>query len=109
VAGGSDRDGDGVRNSIDACPNTPAGDRVDDKGCSLPKDADGDGVADASETANLRLSQARADAVREYLIGKGVPAGRITARGYGESNPAANNATAAGRAANRRVELNRTN
>ena len=62
-----------------------------------------------SEAANLRLSQARAEAVRQYLIGKGVPADRITAKGYGESNPVGNNATAAGRAANRRVELNRTN
>jgi outer membrane protein OmpA-like peptidoglycan-associated protein len=62
-----------------------------------------------SDAANLRLSQARADAVRQYLIGKGVPADRITAKGYGEANPVANNATAAGRAANRRVELNRTN
>jgi OOP family OmpA-OmpF porin len=62
-----------------------------------------------SEAANLKLSQARADAVREYLIGKGVPAARITAMGYGEGKPVANDATAAGRAANRRVELNRTN
>ena len=62
-----------------------------------------------SEAANLRLSQARADAVRQYLIGKGVDAGRITAKGYGEGNPVADNATAAGRTANRRVELNRTN
>ena len=62
-----------------------------------------------SEAANLRLSQARADAVREYLIGKGVDAGRITAMGYGEGTPVADNATAAGRGTNRRVELNRTN
>jgi len=62
-----------------------------------------------SEATNLRLSQARADAVREYLIGKGVPAERITAKGYGEGNPVASNATVAGRASNRRVELNRTN
>jgi len=62
-----------------------------------------------AEAANLRLSQARADAVRQYLIGKGVDAGRITAKGYGEGNPVADNTTAAGRAANRRVELNRTN
>ena len=62
-----------------------------------------------SEAANLRLSQARADAVREYLIGKGVPAARITAKGYGEGSPVADNTTAAGRSANRRVELNRTN
>lgn len=62
-----------------------------------------------SEAANLRLSQARADAVRQYLIGKGVAAARITAKGYGEGSPVADNTTAAGRAANRRVELNRTN
>jgi OOP family OmpA-OmpF porin len=58
---------------------------------------------------NVRLSQARANTVREYLIGKGVDGGRITARGYGQEKPVADNATAAGRAANRRVELSRTN
>lgn len=62
-----------------------------------------------AEAANLRLSQARANAVREYLIGKGVDGGRITAMGYGESKPVESNTTANGRAANRRVELNRTN
>lgn len=62
-----------------------------------------------SEAANLRLSQARAEAVRAYLVGKGVPEGRVTARGYGESEPTADNTTPSGRAANRRVELNRTN
>ncbi len=59
--------------------------------------------------ANVRLSQARANAVRDYLITKGVDAGRLTAKGYGEENPVADNATVAGRAANRRVELTRTN
>jgi len=62
-----------------------------------------------SAAANLRLSEARANAVRDYLIGKGVAAGRMTAKGYGEDNPVADNATVAGRAANRRVELSRTN
>jgi outer membrane protein OmpA-like peptidoglycan-associated protein len=59
--------------------------------------------------SNVRLSQARADAVRDYLIGKGVEAGRLTAKGYGQEQPMADNATAFGRAANRRVELSRTN
>lgn len=54
---------------------------------------------------NQGLSQKRADAVREYLISKGVAAANLTARGYGEDNPIADNKTPAGRAANRRVEL----
>ena len=58
---------------------------------------------------NVRLSEARANAVRDYMIEKGVDGGRITAKGYGQENPVADNATAAGRAANRRVELSRTN
>ncbi|MDA8129383.1 MAG: OmpA family protein [Betaproteobacteria bacterium] len=54
---------------------------------------------------NRRLSQRRAEAVRAYLLGKGVAASRLIARGYGESEPVADNKTAAGRAKNRRVEL----
>ena len=58
---------------------------------------------------NRRISQARADAVRNYLISKGVPAENVTARGFGPAKPVASNATDAGRAQNRRVELRRTN
>lgn len=54
---------------------------------------------------NLRLSGQRAESVRRYLIQNGIDAGRITARGYGETQPIASNATDAGRAQNRRVEL----
>jgi OOP family OmpA-OmpF porin len=57
---------------------------------------------------NLRLSQERANAVRAYLIRLGVPAEQVRARGYGPDLPVADNATAAGRAQNRRVELKRT-
>jgi outer membrane protein OmpA-like peptidoglycan-associated protein len=60
-----------------------------------------------SPAANLRLSQARADAVRTYLISKGVAPDHIVAKGYGPANPVASNATAAGRAQNRRVELHK--
>ncbi len=178
-----DSDGDGVPDAIDKCPNTPAGDTVDASGCTVMKDADGDGVPDdrdrcprtpagmrvdalgcpvlfsgpsrafvlqgvtfqtgsASLTgtsvatldqvaaslkahpelrvqiagytddqgtlaANRRLSQARADAVRGYLIRRGVAAAQLTARGYGSANPLDSNSTAAGRARNRRVELHR--
>ena len=58
-----------------------------------------------ADDANLKLSQARADAVRTYLVGKGVKADRITAVGKGESVPIADNKTAEGRANNRRVEI----
>src|SRR5437870_2848665 len=58
-----------------------------------------------SSATNLRLSQARADAVRAYLGSKGVAPSRMVAKGYGAANPIAANTTAAGRAQNRRVEL----
>lgn len=54
---------------------------------------------------SLPLSQRRAEAVKATLVRLGVPAGRIVARGYGETSPVASNTTAAGRIANRRVEL----
>ncbi|MEV6414653.1 OmpA family protein [Kribbella sp. NPDC051718] len=54
---------------------------------------------------SLPLSQQRADAVKTALVKLGVPAGRITSRGYGETRPVASNTTSAGRIANRRVEI----
>jgi outer membrane protein OmpA-like peptidoglycan-associated protein len=180
-----DGDGDGVLDDADQCKDTPAGDKVDAKGCSLPKDSDGDGVNDdkdrcsntpagvkvdedgcqvlfeatkktlilegvnfqtgksditpesqvildavasslvandeikvrvgghtdntGSAAVNKRLSAARAESVRQYLISKGVAADRLTAAGYGPTKPVASNKTAAGRAQNRRVELTRVN
>ena len=62
-----------------------------------------------SVATNLRLSQARADAVRTYLAGKGVSPSRMVAKGYGPESPIASNATPDGRGLNRRVELRRTN
>jgi outer membrane protein OmpA-like peptidoglycan-associated protein len=58
-----------------------------------------------SAATNRRLSLARAEAVRAYLVRNGVPASRLVARGYGPAAPVASNATAEGRARNRRVEL----
>ena len=58
---------------------------------------------------NERLSQQRADAVRNYLVSKGVSGDRMTAKGYAWDRPVASNATRAGRALNRRTELDRTN
>jgi len=54
---------------------------------------------------NMKLSQQRAEAVVAYLVSKGVPASMLVAKGYGPDFPIDTNATAAGRANNRRVEL----
>lgn len=189
-----DSDGDGVVDSKDKCPGTPAGRKVDADGCEL--DRDGDGIVDGADACpdvyaktangcplapaaqaapklapatapaaepaqivkkmvlegvnfnydkatlrqedlaiidqnaeelktwgdvnveiaghtdsrgsdkyNLHLSQHRAEAVRTYLIKKGISADRLTAKGYGESQPIADNDTDEGRFKNRRVEL----
>jgi outer membrane protein OmpA-like peptidoglycan-associated protein len=58
---------------------------------------------------NLRLSLARARTVETFLVANGVPFTQISAKGFGPDVPIAPNKTAAGRAKNRRVELNRTN
>lgn len=58
-----------------------------------------------SDSINLPLSQARAQAVANYLSGQGVPRTRINAQGNGSANPIASNATPAGREQNRRVEI----
>lgn len=55
--------------------------------------------------ANLLLAKRRALAVQRYLVRQGVPAGSIRAEGFGRARPVASNATAAGRARNRRVEM----
>jgi OOP family OmpA-OmpF porin len=63
------------------------------------------GYTDSQGSAdyNLHLSQRRADAVKNYLVGKGVDGDALQARGYGKVDPIASNATAQGRAENRRV------
>ena len=180
-----DSDGDGVNDATDKCADTPAGEQVDANGCPLPKDGDGDGVTDDKDRCpstpsgvqvdeegcqvlfeeakktlilegvnfetgkaeltpesqtilngvaeslvaneeirvqvsghtdntggralNQRLSRARAESVRQYLIERGVAADRLTAAGFGPDRPVASNRTAEGRAQNRRVELTRIN
>lgn len=58
-----------------------------------------------SDDYNLKLSQARAQSVVDYLIGKGIKPERMTAKGYGESSPRATNDTEEGRQQNRRTEF----
>ncbi len=177
VAAPLDSDNDGVIDSKDACPGTPAGVHVDAAGC--PLDSDQDGVADGadlcpntakgtavdrngcpqveasqapelvvvhfdlnsaelSEAAqaklrtvasrmverkyivavatgytdttgtaqyNLALSRKRAEAVKTYLIERGVRTANLIAKGVGEADPSASNDTKEGREQNRRVEV----
>jgi OOP family OmpA-OmpF porin len=62
-----------------------------------------DNVGDS--VMNIVLSQGRADAVKNYLVSKGVDASRISATGYGSNRPVVSNSTEAGRARNRRVDM----
>ncbi|HEY0975289.1 MAG TPA: OmpA family protein [Solimonas sp.] len=184
-----DADGDGVPDARDECPDTPAGSKVDAKGCPAVADSDGDGVGDEADLCpgtppglavdengcprdgnrfkivgqgaelrfedvyfafdgqvlsdygramlddavrvinqlvekypalkidiaghtdaegtdgyNLGLSERRANAVKQYLIRKGVRESRISTYSYGEAKPQATNDTPEGRKLNRRAE-----
>jgi outer membrane protein OmpA-like peptidoglycan-associated protein len=65
-----------------------------------------DNVGNAKK--NLQLSQARAAAVKAWLVKNGIASTRITAKGYGDKNPIGDNKTAEGRTKNRRIEFFRT-
>jgi len=72
-------------------------------GMTMEIDGHTDNTGDAA--ANLTLSQQRADAVRTYLIQKGVPESMVVAKGYGDTKPIAGNDTEEGRFRNRRIEF----
>ncbi|MCS7152882.1 MAG: FG-GAP-like repeat-containing protein [Bacteroidia bacterium] len=72
---------------------------------SLRVEISGHTDSDGSEIYNLRLSQARAQAVVDYLISRGIDGNRLVARGYGESRPVAPNDTPENKQKNRRTEL----
>jgi outer membrane protein OmpA-like peptidoglycan-associated protein len=67
---------------------------------------EGHASAEGSDEHNLDLSDRRAKAVMQYLVEHGIPAGMLTAKGFGKSKPIADNDTEEGREKNRRVEFN---
>jgi OOP family OmpA-OmpF porin len=75
----------------------------DDLQLSMSIDGHTDNVG--SDASNQKLSENRANAVKNYLVKKGIDAGRLNVTGHGEGEPIADNKTAAGRQKNRRVEL----
>ncbi len=72
-------------------------------------DVDGHTSNTGGTELNQKLSDSRANSVKQYLIDNGIDESRITATGYGEDRPIADNNTAAGRAKNRRVEMHLKN
>lgn len=72
---------------------------------STAVDIVGHASSDGDDAYNQRLSERRANAVRDYLVSQGMQPVRVATYGMGETQPIADNATAEGRAANRRVEI----
>lgn len=102
----------GVNFATDSAKLTPKANAILDEAAAGIKSQSGvhyavDGHTDSvgSDKYNQGLSERRANSVKSALVQRGVPATQLTTRGYGESNPVASNATAAGRAENRRVEI----
>jgi OOP family OmpA-OmpF porin len=78
-------------------------DLLNQKGIQLKLAGHTDNVG--SEEANMTLSKNRADAVKNYMMNKGVSSSKIESEGFGESKPIESNKTASGRQKNRRVEF----
>ncbi len=107
---------EGVNFEYDSSKLTPASEAVLDKVAASLVDwsevnleVGGHTDSRGADAYNMKLSQARAESVLDYLGAKGVAASRLTAKGFGETAPIADNKTDAGRAKNRRVELTQTN
>jgi outer membrane protein OmpA-like peptidoglycan-associated protein len=78
---------------------------LQDQGEIRPIVVEGHTDSVGSESNNMKLSQDRANAVRSFLVSKGLPSDKLSAVGKGKSSPVASNDTADGRANNRRVEI----
>ncbi len=103
---------EGLEFEFDKAVITPRGRRVVDRVATRLRECpdvrlyvDGHTDSRGSDAYNLGLSRRRAASVRSYLIERGIRAGRLQSRGFGESQPVASNETDAGRARNRRVML----
>ena len=72
---------------------------------SLQLAVEGHTDSTGSDELNQKLSEQRAEAVRGYLTGQGLPPDKVTAHGFGKTMPVSDNSTAAGRQKNRRVEI----
>jgi OOP family OmpA-OmpF porin len=72
---------------------------------NIPMEIDGHTDSVGAEDYNQGLGQRRAEAVKGYLVSKGLRSSRLTARSFGETRPVASNDTEEGRQTNRRVEL----
>jgi len=72
---------------------------------SIKLEIDGHTDSDGEATANLKLSQARADEVKKQLVAQGIATNRLTTQGFGATKPIAPNTTPEGKANNRRVEF----
>lgn len=97
---------------VDSAMVRPAGDASLDEVASVLNEFDKTAViiqghtdSTGDEAHNQELSERRAKAVNNYLVGRGISAGRMTAVGLGEGYPVASNDTASGRQLNRRVDL----
>jgi outer membrane protein OmpA-like peptidoglycan-associated protein len=71
----------------------------------LSVDVEGHTDSTGSDDYNQRLSERRAQAVRDYLVAQSIKSANVTAKGFGESHPVTTNDTSVGRQQNRRVEL----
>ena len=90
----------------------PAGKQMVDEAVKVMKDkpsmkvsVEGHTDSIGSDAYNLKLSERRAQAVRDYVVSQGIDAARISVKGWGKTKPVASNKTEAGRAENRRVEI----